>query len=646
MSLVTKGKFGLKNLGNTCYMNSALQSLLHTKEIVDLFQNFNIENLNKIGNDEEDQELISRKELFTTFVVLIRKIWDSNEDDRLNGGVLNISAFKKAFSNIYYDFDNYLQHDSHEFLTYLLDSLHQTINRVENKSNQIAGAIEEILPLSKTLSTAYYNSHKKVNDSHIIDLFYGQLKSTTKCLSCKQCFYSFDPFSSICLSLPHEYRLFIYIITKIKSYKIFLNVNEEMHYKDIRTEIEKLLNSELSKETAIYFVLNNKLTKIADNNEKIGILSNRKEFVFITENFSDYKNSKQIRKKTNEEETSFYFSFNYGLETESSVTNSKNNEVKEDNIKLLTYPRVQVVSDYYKISEIKAFIKELSEQNLKSFDNKAFDFSLLIKSKLIINNSYFDSNKEVKNGYICLICHKTKGYSFYCNCIEKNNFSNDLTIDEVIVINPNENPLEFLVQVFNKQTINYSSLNICSDLSFSIPHYLKKILQIEDLLNQFISEEVLHNYYCNSCDKKVNALKKLEINRFPQILIFQLKRFTFKSVQGKKGTPLNQIVGEKNENLINFSTRLNLEKYSAKNNFQSSKSESNEKNKDKNSEMEYNLYSICNHSGKLHSGHYTSISQHHLTKEWLEFDDKIVKVYKDSLVSNKAYLLFYSKLNK
>ena len=650
MSFIAKGKYGLLNIGNTCYMNSALQSLLHTKEIVDLFLDFDMQTLNKLTK-EDDQDIISRKELFSQFIILIKRMWNNNNEDegsRLNRGILNISTLKNAFSNIYYDFDNFLQHDSHEFLTYLLDSLHQTINRVENKYNQIACTIDEIIPLSKTLSTAYYNSHKKVNDSHIIDLFYGQLKSTTKCLSCKQSFYSFDPFSSLGLSLPHEYRLFIYIIRKSKSYKIFLNVNEEMYYKEIRSEIETNLNEELSKDIIIYFVLNNKVTKIAENNSKIGFLSNRSELVFIIENLVIDNKNKQIRKNTMEEENNFYFSYSYGFEIE--CINTKN-EIAEENIKFLSYPRVQAVKGKYLILDIKNFIKEITKFLISANDNsKNIEFSLLIKSNLIITKStYLEeySNTVNKQEYICLICNKIKSFSFYCNCIESNSLNNQLTIDEVIVVNQIENPLEFLIQCNNKHQINYLSLNICSNLSFNMSRSLKKVLQIEDLLNQFTSEETLHNYFCNSCEKKVNALKKLEINRFPKILIFQLKRFTFKAVQGKKGIQSNQIVGEKNENLINFQTTINLEKYAAKHTFQSTNSLLYHNVENKNvSGFDYNLYSICNHSGKLHSGHYTSISQHHITKEWLEFDDKQVKLYKDDLVSTKAYLLFYSKINE
>jgi ubiquitin C-terminal hydrolase len=69
------------------------------------------------------------------------------------------------------------------------------------------------------------------------------------------------------------------------------------------------------------------------------------------------------------------------------------------------------------------------------------------------------------------------------------------------------------------------------------------------------------------------------------------------------------------------------------------------RDKEKNENYEYTLFSICNHMGKMSSGHYTAIAKHHLSHQWLEFDDKNVKDYNEDLVTNKAYLLFYSKAN-
>lgn len=131
----------------------------------------------------------------------------------------------------------------------------------------------------------------------------------------------------------------------------------------------------------------------------------------------------------------------------------------------------------------------------------------------------------------------------------------------------------------------------------------------------------------------------MEINKFPQILIINLKRFRYESnslakVRTRRNDAggkdsVSSFIGEKNEALVDFKiSNLDLTKYS----------------KD-HTPVSYDLYAICNHLGTISAGHYTAVCKHPVSNRWIEFDDKIVRTFpeREALVTANAYLLFYRK---
>lgn len=84
----------------------------------------------------------------------------------------------------------------------MLDGLHEDLNRVMEKpyselkdSNGRADC---------EVAAEAWNQHHGRNQSIVIDLFYGQLKSKVSCLSCGHDSVRFDPFSLLSLPLPVE----------------------------------------------------------------------------------------------------------------------------------------------------------------------------------------------------------------------------------------------------------------------------------------------------------------------------------------------------------------------------------------------------------------------------------------------------------
>lgn len=119
-------------------MNSALQCLSHCVPILRAFLS---------GDFEDDlnteNPLGKGGEMAQAFGDLAQKLWC--------GDVQHVSpeGFKRVLSHHATQFQGYEQHDSQEFLAYLLDMLHEDLNRVHNKpyieEKEDAGRSDEAL---------------------------------------------------------------------------------------------------------------------------------------------------------------------------------------------------------------------------------------------------------------------------------------------------------------------------------------------------------------------------------------------------------------------------------------------------------------------------------------------------------------------
>jgi len=141
-----------------------------------------------------------------------------------------------------------------------------------------------------------------------------------------------------------------------------------------------------------------------------------------------------------------------------------------------------------------------------------------------------------------------------------------------------------------------------------------------DCFDHYVEGEILNGenaWFNDETKEKINIKKRIQFWSFPNILVIDFKRFNFKN--------------QKNQILISFPLdNLDLSNYVI--------------GYKKNS-YKYELYGVCNHSGGVLGGHYTSYVKN-ANGKWYHFNDTLVSEVGiiDSIISPKAYCLFYRKM--
>uniref|UniRef100_A0A670I4T7 Ubiquitin carboxyl-terminal hydrolase n=1 Tax=Podarcis muralis TaxID=64176 RepID=A0A670I4T7_PODMU len=183
------GLCGLSNLGNTCFMNSALQCLSNTPPLTDYFLEDEYE-----PEINQENPLGMRGEIAEAYAELIKQMWSGRNSH------VAPRMFKTQVGRFAPQFSGYQQQDSQELLAFLLDGLHEDLNRVKKKPYlELKDANGR--PDSVVAKEAWEN-HRLRNNSIIVDIFHGLFKSTLVCPKCSKVSVTFDPFCYLTLPLP------------------------------------------------------------------------------------------------------------------------------------------------------------------------------------------------------------------------------------------------------------------------------------------------------------------------------------------------------------------------------------------------------------------------------------------------------------
>ena len=150
-------------------MNSSIQCLSNTYALTRYF-------LDQLFKEElnTDNVLGTGGKLAVQFAKLLNELW--NEENF----VVAPQSFEKVVDNFVPMFSGFAPYDSAKFLSYVLDGLHEDLNRVVKKPHYEMPTLKENISEENCARLAW-KYHLLRNQSIIVDLMHGQYKSTLSC---------------------------------------------------------------------------------------------------------------------------------------------------------------------------------------------------------------------------------------------------------------------------------------------------------------------------------------------------------------------------------------------------------------------------------------------------------------------------------
>ncbi|KAL7558503.1 hypothetical protein ACA910_008102 [Epithemia clementina (nom. ined.)] len=636
---LSHGRVGLNNLGNTCFMNAALQCLSHATPLTRHFLSGKFkQDLNK------SNPLGTGGKLAMAYETVLKDLW-------MKVGIRSTSpnALKRAISQFAPRFAGFLQHDAQEFLAYLLDGLHEDVNRIRKAPYVEMPDVDGRQDMAAAGALAW-DAHKRRNDSLVMDSFYGQFKSTCVCPQCNRVSVSFDAFNHVSLEIPQEQ-------TAIVSLSVFVVRACNPAQQQVGSRPTRY---------AIHVRRSNPISEVIRELSKLtGIPRTRLHL-------SECQDREIVR-----------------LVQEQEMVSSLN----QTNL-LIAYEAESlddgpgVTPSFHAVLRHKVVApKDHLQQSDRTANDPFIGFPLLVSWPMNwtcrqvweylwhvvedkVDEAYRDQYKEAME--FRLHNGKGKGVAVFPDLMGP---QQDGTLSKRTSILPRQSDEGFLSFVGNAAVEEFLFIHVeWTDLAegksgqdatngaldedrfvawsshsswqeFSAKRRAaqsnKGGVSLDQCFDTFVKPERLDErnmWYCSNCKEHVRAMKTMELWRLPNILVVHLKRFEFKNVLRR----------DKLETLVNFPLD-GLDMGAHCGHPSSNYNQPRDDFVDDSVPAVYDLFAVVNHYGRMGFGHYTAFARNwdeqEISRDWQLFDDSTVRDVGqgDSVVSSAAYVLFYRR---
>jgi ubiquitin C-terminal hydrolase len=201
---------GLQNTGNTCFMNSVLQCVGAVEELQLYFRT------RRFARDVNTSNTLGLQgRLAHGYAKLLDHMLRRSSVPSTPGGSARASQAGslaprelKALMGLYQKrFDGTSQHDASEFLTFLLDGLHEDLNRIRQKpAYQELDSDDDEVEDNQAKIAKFWEWWQSRTSSAISDLFQGVIQVERRCVECGRVRKSFDACWNVQCELPRSSR--------------------------------------------------------------------------------------------------------------------------------------------------------------------------------------------------------------------------------------------------------------------------------------------------------------------------------------------------------------------------------------------------------------------------------------------------------
>ncbi|MEQ2243960.1 Ubiquitin carboxyl-terminal hydrolase 15 [Ilyodon furcidens] len=649
------GLCGLSNLGNTCFMNSAVQCLSNIPPLTEYF-------LKDKYRDElnEDNPLGMKGEIARSYAELIKQLWSGKYS------YVTPRPFKTQVGRFAPQFSGYQQQDSHELLAFLLDGLHEDLNRIRKKPYiQLKDANGRP---DKVVAEEAWENHIKRNDSIIVDIFHGLFKSTLVCPVCSKVSVTFDPFCYLTLPLPmkKERTLEVYLIrldpvAKPTQYK--LTVPKVGYISDLCTSLSSLSGVPAEK-MIVTDIYNHRFHRIFATNENLSSIMERDDIYVFQVAVNRVEDTDHVvipvhlREKYKQSGYNHTSTPLFGLPFLIAVPRT----LSEDKLynmllsRLCRFVRSPAEEDEEDSEETQpstqhtingnatnGLLEEGSPSEMETDeqdDESSQDQELPSENENSQSEDSVGGDIELENGVVApqistkgqqMAGHNRKRlFTFQFNNMGKTDFSH---------IKEDTKLIRFDEGHFRLSDRSYLSLDwepeikkkyfdetVVEDYdkheSMEYKPQKKAFFKLKDCIELFTTKEKLgaeDPWYCPNCKQHQQATKKLDLWSLPPVLVVHLKRFSY-----------SRYMRDKLDSLVDFPLRdLDMSEFLINPNA---------------GPCRYDLIAVSNHYGGMGGGHYTAYAKNKDDGKWYNFDDSSVSpASEDQTVSKAGYVLFYQR---